>query len=75
MLIRFVGGEERLSFKIGDKSLVFSCLARLDVPFREVIIGEESFSLLIPFYRRKSIEKSLFLEGIEFQRLMLKKCP
>ena len=67
MLIRYFGGEERLSFKLCDKSIAFSVLGRLDVQFRNVKIEEGSFSLLIPFYRRGSIKKSLSYEGIEFK--------
>ncbi len=67
MLIRFFGGEKRLSFDIKDKSRVFSALARLDVAFREVKIGESSFSMLIPFYRGKSIEKTLDSLEIEYK--------
>ncbi len=68
MLIRFFGGEQRLSFDVKDKSRIFSVFARLDVPFRDVKIIEDSFSLLIPFYRLKTIENRLLCEGIECKR-------
>ncbi|MBR6677030.1 MAG: sporulation protein YqfD, partial [Clostridia bacterium] len=67
MLIRFFGGGLRLRISGSDKSRAFSVFARDDVPFWGVETEGDSFTITVPYYRKKKILSALRSLGIEWE--------
>ncbi len=65
MILQYILGEARLSFSLQDRRRVFSVLSREDVAFRDMKSEEESFSFLVPLYRKKKLSEAFEKEGVE----------
>ena len=65
MLIRSILGEVCLSFDGRDKRNVLTVLRKEDIQFRSLTVGEESFSVVIPLYRKRRFFAILEREGIK----------
>lgn len=65
MLIKYVGGQCRISFPAYEKRRVFALFAREDVQFCNTELLDHTVRVLIPYYRKKAVLSLLQREGID----------